>query len=134
MRGFESLSYYAFYYWATVIAPPYVISAGQSGVAMAIFGLIIGMYIPDLFVFIRKRGFYNAFLVLTALITTVILIYSSPVLFFDEFTNVLFQVHILAFEYGIITGMLFVLLEGSFLFALGGGMYETVNIYEKILG
>ena len=123
------LSYYAIFYWATNLATPYQSGYGQSGVAYAMFGLIIGMYISDAFLLLLRRRLYDIIVPIIVLIPLVLLMYVLPVMFYSETLGVLYIIHRIAFEYGIISGIVFSVFEGSFSILLGGSLYEkTVSV------
>ena len=56
------------------------------------------------------------------------MVYIFPAMSFSEAQNVIFIIHRIAFEYGIITGFLFSMSEGSFSLVLGGSLYEMGTI------
>lgn len=123
------LSYYAIFYWATNLATPYQSGYGQSGVVYAMFGLIIGMYISDAFLLFLRKRLYDIIVPIIVLIPLILLMYVLPVIFYSETLGVLYIIHRIAFEYGIIAGIVFSAFEGSFSILLGGSLYEkTVSV------
>ncbi len=122
------VSYYAIFYWATTLANSYESGFGQSGVAYAMFGLVLGMYFSDFILLLAKRRFYNIIVVLMVIIPLVLLVYVLPTITFSEAPNVLFVIHRMSFEYGVISGFLFSIVEGSFSLVFGGSLYEMGTI------